>query len=94
MAHYRSDRAVTERKDEPKRVCHQVRHPVRREIAVILRIPTCCPPVPALIGCNNVKPSLDQRQHHLSPAICELRKAVQQQDAGAAFITGLKDVHP
>ena len=89
------DRAMAEREGERQRIFHDVENAERREVAVVGSVPAGGAAIAALVRCNDVKSGCRQRQHHLAPAIGELRKAVQQQDARPAsgFVTGLQHVH-
>src|SRR5262245_32574245 len=75
---------TTERRDEAEGIAHQVQHPERAEIYVIAGIPASGAAVPALIGSHHVITRCGQRQHHFAPAVGQLGKTVQQQEAGTA----------
>ena len=89
------DRAAAERRHEPQGVAHQVEDAEGREVAVVVAVPTRGATITPLVGRDHVKPRCRQRQHHLAPAVRQLREAVQQQNAGAAHIleARLQDVH-
>ena len=87
---------VAERRDEPQRVPHQVEDTKGAQIAIVVAVPAGGAAIAALVGGHHVKPLRRQRQHHLAPAVGELREAVQKQEAGPALglEPGLQHVHP
>ena len=88
------DGAIAERRDQAERVAHQVEHAERAEVAVVVAVPAGGAAVAALVRRDHVIAGRRQRQHHLAPAVGELREAVQQQQAGPARLeAGLQHVH-
>ncbi len=77
-------RFVAERIDEPGRVADHVEDAERIAVGVVGAIPAGGAPIAALIGRDHVIARGRKRQHHLAPAIGELGKAVQQQQARPA----------
>ncbi len=89
------DRAIPERKHQADRVPHDVAEAERAQIAIIAAIPTDGTPVAALVGSNDMKPRIGKRHHDLAPAVCELRKPMQQKETGpvSGFVACLQHVH-
>ncbi len=96
VADHGGDGAVAEGRDEPHGIPDQVEKAERPEVAVILAVPADGAAIAALVGGDDMKALRRQRQHHLAPAVGQLREAVQQQEAGPAFglEARLQDVHP
>ena len=67
----------------------------RRQVVVEVHVGAAAAAVAALVGRHHVEAGLGQRQHHLAPAVGELREAVDQQQPGpaAALVAGLEHVH-
>ena len=84
MPHDGGHGAVAERIDEPDGVAHHVENAEGIGIGVIGVVPAGGAPVAALVGGDDVITRRRQRQHHLAPAIGQLREAVQQQHGGPA----------
>ena len=76
--------AIAEREDKSERVAHQIGQAERGEVAVVIRIPAGGAAIAALVRRDDMIAGLAERQHHLAPAIGQLRKAVQQQEAWPA----------
>ena len=79
------DGAMTKRRDQSQRVADQVEHAEGIEIAIEISIPSRGASIAALVRRDDVKSGARQRQHHLAPAVGELRESVEQQNAGAAL---------
>ena len=77
-------RLVAERIDEPGGVAHHVEDAERIAVGVVGAVPAGGAAVAALVGRDHVIAGGRERQHHLAPAIGELGKAVQQQQARPA----------
>ncbi len=95
MADHAGDRAMAERRHQPEHVAHQVGQTERREVAVIGGVPAGGPAVAALVGRDHVIAGRRERQHDLAPAVGELGKAVEQQQAWPArgLEPGLQHMH-
>ena len=95
MPDHRGHRAVAQRPYEPQRVSDHVEDAEGAEVAVVVAVPARGAPVASLVGGDHVKPGRRDRQHHLPPAVRELREAVQEQDAWPvpALEARLQDVH-
>ena len=95
MPDHHRDRAVAKRVDEPNRVSRHVEDAKRIRIGVVGIVPADGATVATLVGGDHVVTSGCQRQHHLAPAISELREAMQQQDGWPPrrFVTGLQNMH-
>ena len=93
VSHHHRDRAVTEGVDEPDGISHHVEHAKRIGIGVVRIVPAGRAAVAALIGSDHVIPRRCQRQHHLAPAIGELREAMQQQHSRPARMSRSRFQH-
>ena len=95
VSHHHRDRAVAERVDEPDGISHHVEHAKRIGIGVVGIVPAGRAAVAALIGRDHVIPRRCQRQHHLAPAVGELREAVQEQHCRPArrLVARFQHVH-
>ena len=87
--------AVSERRNQPQGIAPQVQKAKRAEVAVIVGVPARGASIAALVWRNHVIAGRRQRQHHFAPAVGELGKAMQQQEAWAvlAIEPGLQHVH-
>jgi hypothetical protein len=87
--------AIAERRYQPQRIPDHIQNAKPGEIAIVIGIPSGCPAVAPLVGRHDAISGGCKRQHHLSPRIGELRKAVQQQDQRPAspLKAGLEHVH-
>ena len=81
MSDERGYRSVAERGDQSHRVPDVVEQSEGLEVAVVGTVPSGGTPVAPQIRRNDVIPGGRDRQYHLAPAICELRKAVQKYDS-------------
>ena len=88
-------RLVAERIDEPGGVAHHVEDAERIAVGVVGAVPAGGAAIAALVGRDHVIAGGRERQHHLAPAIGELGKAVQQQQARPArrLEAGLEHMH-
>ncbi len=91
----RGHRAMAQRRYESERIAGKVEKPKRSKIAVVVGIPARGAPITSLVGRHDVKPRGCERHHQFSPGIGQLRKTVEQQDAGSVFLleSGLQHVH-
>ena len=89
------DGAVTESKHESQGILQHIKNTEGADVAVIVVVPAGGATIASLVRSDDVKARRSNGQHHLSPAVRELRKAVQEQDTGAiaAFETRLQQVH-
>ena len=87
-------RAIPEGGDQPQRVANHVQPAERREVAIVVVVPSGRAPVPSQIGRDDVIPGLGQRHHHVPPAVGQLWEAVEQQQtrSAPALVTGLEHV--
>ena len=90
------DRAHVERCQQIQGIAHDVEQMEGGEIAVVVRVPTGCAAVTALVRRDHMVAGLGQRGHHLAPAIGQFGKAMQQQQTGPTrrLEAGLQDMHP
>ena len=81
--------------DEAHDVPDQVQDAERVDVAVVGTVPTRGAAIAPLIGGDDVIARRRDRQHHLAPAVGELREAVQQQNTRAvlSFESRLQHVH-
>jgi hypothetical protein len=86
---------IAESQNETKGVPDGVQDPEGSEIAIKVGVPALGAAVTPLIGRHDMELLRCERQHHLSPGIGELRKAVQQQNQrpAARLMTGLEHMH-
>ena len=95
MADHAGQRAVAERRGQRQQVADAIERRERRQVVVELHLGAAAAAVAALVGRHHVEAGLGQRQHHLAPAVGQLREAVDQQQPGpvAALVAGLEHVH-
>ena len=95
MTDDRRHRSIAKRRHETECIADDVEPAVRREVAVVVRIPAHGPSVSTLVGSDHVVASLGQRNHDPPPAVRELREAVEQQHARAlaTIEASLEHVH-
>ena len=96
MAGQQRDFGDTERVEQPHDVAHEIEEPIRREVAVVVRVPARRSPVTALVRCDDVEARPCERRHDVPPAIGELGKPVQKESAGSVPLleAGFEEVHP
>jgi hypothetical protein len=89
------DVVIPKSRNETKGIPNRVQNPEGGEIAIVIGIPAGGTAVAPLIRRHDMKPGRGERQHHLSPGIGELRKAVEEQDQRPARrpVAGLQQVH-
>src|SRR6476620_5368219 len=87
--------AIPERVDEPEGIAHALHGPPRPEAVVKRDVRTAAAPVAAMIRCHHVVAGLGQRQHHLAPAIRQLRITMHQEHQWptALLEASLQDMH-
>ena len=95
VADHAGQRAVAQRRGQRQQVADAIEGRERRQVVVELHLGAAAAPVAALVGRHHVEAGLGQRQHHLAPAVGQLREAVDQQQPRpvAALVAGLEDVH-
>ncbi len=95
VPHHGRNRAVAEREHEPHRIAHHVERTERIGIGIVGIVPSRGAPVTALVGRDHVVAGRGQRRHHLTPAVGELRKTVQQQHDRpvASLVARFQDMH-
>jgi len=78
-----------------RRIPYQIEQAKLVQPGFVALLPARGAAIAALIGCDHVKARLGQRQHHLAPAVGQLRKTVQQQHARAprCIEAGFEHVH-
>src|SRR6185295_18664183 len=65
----------------------------RAEMAVVAAVPSGRAAIAALVGREYMEARCRERRYQFAPAVGELRKAMQQQDAGLSRCPGLEHVH-
>ena len=95
MPHDHRHAAIPERVDQPEGIAHALHRPPRPEAVVKGDVRAAAAPVAAMIRRHHVVAGLGQRQHHLAPAIRQLRIAVHQEHEWPPGLleAGLQDVH-
>ena len=79
MADHHRDRAMSQRVDQRHHVAHAIERRERRQVLIERDVGAAAAAVAALVGGDDVVARLRQRQHHVAPAIAELREPVDQQ---------------
>ncbi len=78
--------AATERwpnaEHQCQRIPDRIQYAERMQVAVVIRAPAGRAAIAALVGGNDVKPRLGQRQHHLAPRIGDLGKPCSNSTQG------------
>src|SRR5207244_11309821 len=85
VADYGGDGMVAECPHQPEYVSDLIERAEGTQVVVVRDVRTSRAPVSSQVGSDDVKAGRGDRQHHLSPAVGELRVAVQEDDTRPAL---------
>ena len=93
MADDRGDLAPAERRHETEHVPCKVEETKGAKIAIVIGVPAGGAAIAALIGRDHMEARRSERQHHLSPGIGQLGKAMQQKNKRAILASNPPRAH-
>ncbi len=85
MADDGRDAAPAERRHETEHVSREIEEPEGAKIPIVIGVPAGGAAIAALIGGDHMEARGGERQHHLSPGIGDLGKAMQKKNQGTVL---------